>query len=382
MGEFVMPAFLNEYQKKAVLDDSSACLVNANVGSGKTTVLTVKIRYLHETAHISYRDMVVLTFTNKAAKEIRDRLAASEEASLLPDMRYFGTFHSVALQLLREVLPVGALGYTPDFQVMDPEEEMDLALELIREKKLQIKYKNRLKKRLEQNSTGPAGTNTSRIQDDMPLLLEALEEEKKRRDKMTFSDLILHTDQLLEAADWKPAWVIVDEVQDCDELQLRMIRKLVDKGCALFAVGDPNQVIYSWRGSACNVFYTLRAACHATELSLPVNYRSSAPILEAAGAFAQNGGGFTGSRKGGSKIVVKNHYDPFQEACYLAERIQKLLQEGIPCGQIAIFYRLQSQSQVLEEVFARNGIPCLVSVKKRCGRFPSCIGCCRCCAFL
>ena len=364
MGEFVMPAFLNEYQKKAVLDDSSACLVNANVGSGKTTVLTVKIRYLHEIAHISYRDMVVLTFTNKAAKEIRDRLAASEEAFLLPDMRYFGTFHSVALQLLREVLPVGALGYTPDFQVMDPEEEMDLALELIREKKLQIKYKNRLKKRLEQNSTGPAGTNTSRIQDDMPLLLEALEEEKKRRDKMTFSDLILHTDQLLEAADWKPAWVIVDEVQDCDELQLRMIRKLVDKGCALFAVGDPNQVIYSWRGSACNVFYTLRAACHATELSLPVNYRSSAPILEAAGAFAQNGGGFTGSRKGGSKIVVKNHYDPFQEACYLAERIQKLLQEGIPCGQIAIFYRLQSQSQVLEEVFARNGIPCLVSVKK------------------
>lgn len=364
MGEFVMPVFLNEYQKKAVLDDSSACLVNANVGSGKTTVLTVKIRYLHETAHISYRDMVVLTFTNKAAKEIRDRLAASEEASLLPDMRYFGTFHSVALQLLREVLPVGALGYTPDFQVMDPEEEMDLALELSREKKLQIKYKNRLKKRLEQNSTGPAGTNTSRIQDDMPLLLEALEEEKKRRDKMTFSDLILHTDQLLEAADWKPAWVIVDEVQDCDELQLRMIQKLVDKGAALFAVGDPNQVIYSWRGSACNVFYTLRAACHATELSLPVNYRSSAPILEAAGAFAQNGGGFTGSRKGGSKIVVKNHYDPFQEACYLAERIQTLLQEGIPCRQIAIFYRLQSQSQVLEEVFARNGIPCQVSVKK------------------
>lgn len=364
MGEFVMPVFLNEYQKKAVLDDSSACLVNANVGSGKTTVLTVKIRYLHETAHISYRDMVVLTFTNKAAKEIRDRLAASEEASLLPDMRYFGTFHSVALQLLREVLPVGSLGYTPDFQVMDPEEEMDLALELIREKKLQIKYKNRLKKRLEQNSTGPAGTNTSRIQDDMPLLLEALEEEKKRRDKMTFSDLILYTDQLLEAADWKPAWVIVDEVQDCDELQLRMIQKLVDKGAALFAVGDPNQVIYSWRGSACNVFYTLRAACHATELSLPVNYRSSAPILEAAGAFAQNGGGFTGSRKGGSKIVVKNHYDPFQEACYLAERIQTLLQEGIPCRQIAIFYRLQSQSQVLEEVFARNGIPCQVSVKK------------------
>ena len=184
MGEFVMPGYLNEYQRKAVLDKSSACLVNANVGSGKTTVLTVKIRYLHESADISYRDMVVLTFTNKAANEIKERLAASEEASNLPDMRYFGTFHSVALQLLREILPVGQLGYTADFQVMDPEEELDLALELIRERKLQIKYKNRLKKRLEQETAGSPGRNSSRIQDDMPLLQEALKEEKKRQDEL------------------------------------------------------------------------------------------------------------------------------------------------------------------------------------------------------
>lgn len=185
-------------------------------GSGKTTVLTVKIRYLHESADISYRDMVVLTFTNKAANEIKERLAASEEASNLPDMRYFGTFHSVALQLLREILPVGQLGYTADFQVMDPEEELDLALELIRERKLQIKYKNRLKKRLEQETAGSPGRNSSRIQDDMPLLQEALKEEKKKRDRMSFSDLLFNTEQLLEGTEWKPQWVIIDEVQDCD----------------------------------------------------------------------------------------------------------------------------------------------------------------------
>ena len=364
MGEFVMPGYLNEYQRKAVLDKSSACLVNANVGSGKTTVLTVKIRYLHESADISYRDMVVLTFTNKAANEIKERLAASEEASNLPDMRYFGTFHSVALQLLREVLPVGQLGYTSDFQVMDPEEELDLALELIRERKLQIKYKNRLKKRLEQETAGTPGRNSSRIQDDMPLLQEALKEEKKKRDRMSFSDLLFNTEQLLEGTEWKPQWVIIDEVQDCDALQLRLIQRLVDKGASLFAVGDPNQVIYSWRGSACNVFYTLRSAYDAVELSLPVNYRSSETILQAAGAFAQNGGGFTGSRQGGNKIVVKNHYDPFQEACYLADRIRGLVQEGIPFRQIAVFYRLQNQSGVLEEVFAQNGIPFQVSVKR------------------
>ena len=157
--------------------------------------------------------MVVLTFTNKAANEIKERLAASEEASNLPDMRYFGTFHSVALQLLREVLPVGQLGYTADFQVMDPEEELDLALELIRERKLQIKYKNRLKKRLEQETAGTPGRNSSRIQDDMPLLQEALKEEKKKRDRMSFSDLLFNTEQLLEGTEWKPQWVIIDEVQ-------------------------------------------------------------------------------------------------------------------------------------------------------------------------
>ncbi len=73
---------------------------------------------------------------------------------------------------------------------------------------------------------------------------------------MSFSDLLFNTEQLLEGTEWKPQWVIIDEVQDCDALQLRLIQRLVDKGASLFAVGDPNQVIYSWRGSACNVFYT------------------------------------------------------------------------------------------------------------------------------
>lgn len=118
---------------------------------------------------------------------------------------------------------------------------------------------------------------------------------------------------LLAEVEWRPAWVIIDEVQDCDAWQLALVRRLLDKGARLFAVGDPNQVIYSWRGSACNVFYTLRTEYQATELSLPVNYRSSASILEAASVFSQYGSSLTGNRERGSKIVVKKHYDPFQE---------------------------------------------------------------------
>ena len=373
MQEQVLPAELNEYQRKAVFNDSSACLVNANVGSGKTTVLTAKVKYLHEACGVNCEDMVVLTFTNKAAGEIRERLGAMRDQGELVQMRYFGTFHSVALQLLRERLPVQQLGYTPDFLVMDPEEELDMALRLIQDRKLQIKYRNRLKKRLEQEDEEAVPSENGReklpsppgrrIQDDMPILLQAMKEEKRARNRMTFADLIRNTEALLAKVEWRPAWVIIDEVQDCDAWQLALVRRLLDKGARLFAVGDPNQVIYSWRGSACNVFYTLRTEYQATELSLPVNYRSSASILEAASAFSQYGSSLTGNRERGSKIVVKKHYDPFQEACYLADRIKELLGSGISPGQIAVFYRLQNQSGVLEEVFAREEIPFQVSVK-------------------
>lgn len=373
MQEQVLPAELNEYQRKAVLNDSSACLVNANVGSGKTTVLTAKVKYLHEACGVNCEDMVVLTFTNKAAGEIRERLGALRDQDGLVQMRYFGTFHSVALQLLRERLPVQQLGYTPDFLVMDPEEELDMALRLIQDRKLQIKYRNRLKKRLEQEDKEAVPSESGReklssppgrrIQDDMPVLLQAMKEEKRARNRMTFADLIRNTEALLAEVEWRPAWVIIDEVQDCDAWQLALVRRLLDKGARLFAVGDPNQVIYSWRGSACNVFYTLRTEYQATELSLPVNYRSSASILEAASAFSQYGSSLIGNRERGSKIVVKKHYDPFQEACYLADRIKELQGSGISPGRIAVFYRLQSQSGVLEEVFAREGIRFRVAVK-------------------
>ena len=112
---------LNPYQKEAVLDESPACLVNANVGSGKTTVLTAKVRYLCEQKGVAPKDLMVLTFTNKAANEIRERL---ENLTGKEEDLWFGTFHSVALRMLQTILPVEELGYTKEFQVCIPEEEM------------------------------------------------------------------------------------------------------------------------------------------------------------------------------------------------------------------------------------------------------------------
>ena len=353
---------LNRYQQEAVLDESNACLVNANVGSGKTTVLIEKIRYLHEEKQVPFSEMCVLTFTNKAAGEIRDRMGCQYDLS--------GTFHGVALRMLQEYLPVEELGYQSDFQVMTPEEELEMALQLAGEHGLKIKYKNRMKKRLDQEERTDG--RKVRYQDDWTQLMELLKAEKRKQNKMTYRELIQNATQLLQSHPEKLAlrWIIIDEVQDCDHLQMAFLEQLKKPETHLFAVGDPNQVIYSWRGSVFQIFPLLRMKYQARELSLPVNYRSTGTILEAAKRFLQNGAPLEGCREQGQKIVIKKHYDSFQEADYLAGKIRALHQQGIAYGEIGIFYRLQSQSEILEKTLQRYGIPCQVSVKKSMQEIP------------
>lgn len=139
---------LNPEQREAVLDHSHTCVVNANVGSGKTTVLVAKLLYLRYMENIRFSRMIVLTFTHKAAEEVRRRLE-QREGSLSPEeLSGFGTFHSVAYRLLKQFLPVEELGYTRSFTVLLPEQELELARELIRREGLRIKYPARLPKRL------------------------------------------------------------------------------------------------------------------------------------------------------------------------------------------------------------------------------------------
>lgn len=354
---------LNPHQKEAVLDESPACLVNANVGSGKTTVLTAKVRYLCEQKGVAPKDLMVLTFTNKAANEIRERL---ENLTGKEEDLWFGTFHSVALRMLQTILPVEELGYTKEFQVCIPEEEMQMAQQLITEQNLQIKYKNRLKKRLDQ-SRQKSGRKPKDYGDDFERLCTLLEEEKKKQNKMTYEELILHTGQLLQSHPEipRPLWLIIDEVQDCDQSQLDLLDSLMGKDSHLFAVGDPNQVIYSWRGSAFQIFFQLKNRYQAMELSLPINYRSSGIILSAARRFLQNGSTLEGIKSEGGKVQIRKQYDPFQEAEDLAARIRELHMQGIPYHEIGILYRLQNQSALLEQVLTRNGIPVHVAVKEK-----------------
>ena len=375
--------WLNSYQMEAVTDENDACIVNANVGSGKTTVLIAKILYLHYEKKVPLEKMVVLTFTNKAAGEIIERLKKKEPGLTEEQVQFFGTFHSVAMRMLKNTLLQAKAengeidhtaensGTTPEewtseFEIIDPDEEQELALRLIAEYSLKVKYKNRLKKRLEQEYPNyKAGKVTSRYKDELFQLYPLLQKEKKKENKMSFSDLLEEGTRLLKMGKTsRPEWIIVDEVQDSDRSQLEFLEALKGPETKIFAVGDPNQVIYSFRGTTQNMFFLLKNRFQAKELSLPVNYRSNASILEAANRFLQFGGKIQGSNECGEKIQIRNHYDPFQEAMYLADKIRTLHQEGKEYRDIAVFYRLQKQAEILEKMFAEQNIPYEVSVKK------------------
>ncbi len=362
---------LNPRQMEAVLDESSTCVVNANVGSGKTTVLIAKLLYLFYIKEIRYSQMIVLTFTHKAAEEIRRRLE-SWEGSIPPEgLAGFGTFHSVAYRLLKQSLPIEELGYTKEFQVLLPEQELELAQEIIRDEGYKIKYPARLKKRLEaaqrlgrQGRDSVEGRRLDKLQDDIWLLAGTLDQKKRQRNVMTFRELLVWGEKLLRRYPINPAWIVIDEVQDSDEQQLAFLDALRGPETRLFAVGDPNQIIYGWRGSSINACFTLVHRYKARELTLPMNYRSGSRILEAARYFKQYGDKLTGSRDCVGQVRIRQAYDPLGEAYYLAEQIRRLQGSGVPLGQIAVFYRLQAQAQPLADVFAREGIPCRIVTRR------------------
>lgn len=368
MEEFLQK--LNPFQRRAVLDESRAALVKAGVGSGKTTVLTAKVLYQHICRGVPLEDMVVLTFTNRAADEIRERLQKADPDPDGAGMPWCGTFHSVALKLLGTVLPVEKLGYRVPFTVLDPDGLTEMAQRLIGERGFRIRYRGRLAKRLEAYRSGRALYGAMKRPDDIGRLWECVGEEKLRLNRMDFDDLLLNAARLLQDSEFRPRWIVVDEFQDCDGLQIEFLRAMAAEGTKLFAVGDPNQSIYGFRGGSGGVFDRFAEEYGAAGLTLPVNYRSSATILEAAKCFLEDGSALKGVREPGRGISVRVHYNPLLEADFLAGRIRDLHAAGLRYGEIAVFYRLQRQSKIPEDVFRREGIPFSVSARRTLKDFP------------
>jgi superfamily I DNA/RNA helicase len=352
---------LNEYQRKAVMDENCYVLLNAAVGSGKTTVLVHKVLYLHFVKMVPLEEMIVLTFTNKATEEMISRISAFGE-DLLAKMRYFGTFHSIARRILSDNKGLKELGYDSDFQIIDNDAAGEMLQEIIKNSKLNIKYKAKLVKRIEEFKNGKPLYGIMKNNDDIDELVDLYNKEKLSRNVMDFDDIIDNCISILTEP-LNSKWIIIDEFQDTDFKQLELIQRISGRNTKIFCIGDPNQIIYSWRSGTDSIFNDFKRIFKPKEMGLPLNYRSSKTIVEAANSFLY-GSNIVGTKDYGSKIKILKHYDAFNEAKYIANMLKNFYSDGIPYKDMAILYRRQAQLEVLLNVLVKEEIPCRAVLKK------------------
>ncbi|MEZ6196956.1 MAG: UvrD-helicase domain-containing protein [Planctomycetota bacterium] len=352
---------LDPEQRAAILAEGESVLVEAQVGSGKTTVLAHRVLTLHLAEGVPLEEMAVLTFTRKAAREITDRVRGLLEAPPPPEaFAGFGTFHAVARSLLERSGRLDRFGRRPGFGVLDAAARRALLLEIAREAGLVLRYEKKLDRRLEAARAGRWRYGAMRKDDDLPRLVALYEEEKRRRNVFDFDDLVERALEIVPELEpeRRPRWIVVDELQDCDERQLAFLAAWAGEGTRFFGVGDPRQVIYSWRGSRPEIFAAFESRFGARRVTLARNYRSRPAILAVAGAvLGAQAGPLRAAREGGRPVVVRRHHDPLAETVYLTARIRALLEEGCAPGEIAVLTRTREPLAALEEGLAAAGLP-------------------------
>ena len=375
---------LNPDQIQAVLSPDKALLLRAQVGSGKTSVLVYRILVLLILHEVPLRCMAVLTFTRKAAEEIRHRIIAfaPDPSPSWADFWLFGTFHSVARTLLQRALPIEKIGLTKEFTVLDESGRHALWQQVIADHGLRVLYPNRLANRMQQWQTKLrqqeeiarngaamplAAGATKPLDDDMPTLYSLSATAKITRNTADFDDLIDFCAQLLPLPE-PPRHILVDELQDCEPRELALLQGLRGPPgplqSHLFAVGDPYQTIYTWRGGSPALFAQIREAFGCTELTLPLNYRSSGAILACARAVLGlqpdvgpgRHNGLMATRGPGQPVVIRRHHDAVAEALYLRDQLLHLHASGVPWSRMAVLARMRRQLSLAAEQLRLAGI--------------------------
>ena len=366
---------LNPEQRRAVEHDDGPLLVLAGAGSGKTRVLTARIAHLIQSCGVRADRIFAVTFTNKAAGEMRERVAALLGAD--PRGLWIGTFHSLSARLLRREAPL--LGFGPNFTIYDEDDSQALLKRMLEQRELSPKAyppralhalisgaKNRLIDPDEFFHT--ADTPLARVAADC---YRELAGALQRANAMDFDDLLLFPLQLFREHPERLGWwqrrfdhVLVDEFQDTNAAQYRLVRALADQHRNLCVVGDDDQAIYGWRGADVRHMLAFQQDFPGTTLvKLEQNYRSTQVILDAAnGVIAENTGRigktlFTATR-GGELITLLSAADERDEAEWLAAQFaQQAEQHDIGYEGMAVLYRTNSQSRPLEEAFRMRGVP-------------------------
>lgn len=369
---------LNDKQKEAVIDDSKHLRIIAGAGSGKTRVLTMRIAYLIEQKHINPKNVLAITFTNKAANEMKNRI--SEMLGEAGDGAFISTIHSLCVRILKE--EIGVFGYPRNFTIVDGDDQKTILKEAYKEFNID-------KKDLSYGSALDYIANCKYEELSYEKAIDQAYGEKKLLDKanvykyyderlkslyaLDFDDLILFTVRLFKLhkdilKKWssKFIYIHVDEFQDIDKTQYELIKLLSSTHDNVYVVGDPDQTIYTWRGADVNIIVNFDKDFKNTKtIILNQNYRSTNNILEGANSlikynksrvpkdlFSENGDG--------DKIVHKTLPDETSEAYYVVSCIQSLLKQGYEYNDIAILYRSNYLSREVEKVFIENRIPYVI----------------------
>lgn len=366
---------LNPLQQEAVKHTEGPLLILAGAGSGKTRVLTHRIAYLLKTKGVPPGNILAVTFTNKAAEEMGNRLQLLVGAGSA--FLWLGTFHAVCVRILRR--EIKALGYQSSFLIYDPGDQLILLRQVLRELNLdeqryplpvlraQIsKAKNSLF--LPENYRQSAATP---FEEKVAAVYTLYQKKLFANNALDFDDLILQTvvlferyPQVLAFYQERFRYLLIDEYQDTNRIQYFLVKLLAARHRNLCVVGDPDQSIYRWRGADLSNILNFEADYpEARVIVLTENYRSTPNILAAANAVIRHNQ-FRKEKELWSKnelgppLVVLQAEDEHAEARYVAgEILWEHIQAGRAYGEFAVFYRTHAQSRVLEEVFLQKGIP-------------------------
>ncbi len=362
---------LNEPQQQAVLYEGKALLLLAGAGSGKTRALTHRVAHLIHRRDVPPWRIMAVTFTNKAAAEMRERLEALLGQEKLP---WVATFHASCVRILRQ--EIEHLGYGRDFTIYDDQDQLRLLRSLLKERKIPEKD---LKPRAlasfidSAKNRGLTPQACAHQQMDDPGLIELYrlyQQRLKQGNALDFGDLLLLTVQLFEEVDevrrrWQErfAHLLIDEFQDTNRVQYRLIQLLSGPGTHLCVVGDDDQSIYRWRGAeVSNILGFDRDYATTCIVRLEQNYRSTRTILDAATAVVEKNSDRRDKKlwtdnPSGQPIHLETSADDLDEARFVATEISRLQRQGQALRDIAVFYRTNAQSRVLEEALRSQRLP-------------------------
>jgi DNA helicase-2/ATP-dependent DNA helicase PcrA len=365
---------LNNEQRAAVCCTEGPLLVLAGAGSGKTRVLTYRIAHLIEDMGVSPYQIMAITFTNKAAAEMRERLARLLDFGTRG--MWVATFHAMCVRLLRA--DADKLGYTRGFTIYDDDDSKRLVKGIFTELNIDTREfpVNRVRERISsaKNDLLSAAEFEERAANGYERLVARvyllLQERLRRADAMDFDDLLVNAwtllnrnPEVLAAYQNRFQYLLVDEYQDTNRAQYAITGLLAGARHNIMVVGDDDQSIYSWRGADIrNILEFERDYPEATVIKLEQNYRSTQTILEAANAVIANNELrkpkrlFTEGKKG-EQIALYQASDERDEGRWIASEVEKLHRDGRPYGHFAVFYRTNAQSRVLEDMLLRAGVP-------------------------